>query len=205
MARALRWLLAGLLAIPVVVIGASPCLACSCAAEPLRARLAHADVAFEGRVTDSRAAPAGTIQVLAVDGVYQGDLPPEVELFAQIGQGVVHSCAVLLPTGSTVGVVADRNDDGTYSTNVCLLTTPASLARALGPARPPSASPREGPPAAPAATDAPIGLPAWLVAVLGALGGLVLIGGTVAAGPRLAACRERRARPAPDADEPAGA
>jgi hypothetical protein len=192
MARALRTLVALVLAVPIVLATASPCLACSCAPLDVAATLEDRDVvAFVGEVVAQRGAEGGTIQGMRVDGVFQGELGPEVALFAQIGQDVVNSCAILLPTDTRVAVIARPNPDGSYSTDVCSLVTEADLRAVVGPPRPPDPALTIAPPPRGATTvgEGPE-LPFWVVASLGAVAGVVLIG----LGTRVAGRRDRRVR-----------
>lgn len=198
MARALRTLVALALAFPIVLATASPCLACSCAPLDVGQALQEPGVvAFVGEVVAQRGAQGGTIQGLRVDGVFQGELGPEVALFAQIGQGVVNSCAILLPTQTRVAVIAHPNADGSYSTDVCSLVTEAQLTAVVGPPRPPDPSITASPASTGGRTTPEEGaLPFWLVAVLGALVGAVLIGVGSATG------RWRARHAVTDDDEP---
>jgi hypothetical protein len=189
MPRAVRLLLAMSLAVPTVVLTATPCLACDCAFLPVAQRLEQADVAVVGEVISQRGAQGGTIQVLRVGGVFAGDVGPQIELFAQIGQGIVDSCAVLLPVGRRVALIADRNADGTYTTSACSLVTEAELRKAVGPPLPPgTASPG---PADGARVNDPIVIPGWMVVALGAMLGVVLIAGAMLV-PRWRALRRER-------------
>lgn len=192
MARAVRLFLALALALPAVALTASSCAACECAFIPVPQQLQDADAAIMGEVVSQRGAQGGTIQVFRVDGVFAGEVGPRIELFARIGQGIVDSCAVLLPTDARVAVIADRNADGTYSASACSLVTEAELRKAAGPPLPPDPSivstPTQAPTPAVGAQPPKRELPAWLVILLGASLGTGLIAGTMAV-PRWRAVR----------------
>lgn len=204
MARAVRLFLLVALALPAVALTASPCLACDCAFLPVSKQLRDADVAIVGEVVSQRGAQGGTIQVFRVDGVFTGEVGPQVELFARIGQGIVDSCAVLLPADARVAVIADRNADGSYSASACSLVTEAELRTAVGRPLPPDPSIVSTPTLPPALTQQPATreLPAWLVILLGASLGTGLIAGTMAV-PRWRAVRGASSgqRPPGEVDE----
>jgi hypothetical protein len=186
MARAARPLAALLLATSIALVTATPCAACSCVQASTSSLLEDADAAFVGEVVTQRAVTGGTIQVLRVDGVYEGDLGPQVALFARLGQGVVDTCAVLLPTETRIGVIATRNADGTYSTGLCAITTVRALRMAGGRPRPPDPSIALVPPAGGGPPEAAAPRSSGAVVLAGAL----LVAGLVA----MASVRERTRR-----------
>jgi len=182
--RTTRLLLVLLLATPMVLATAPACQACSCAPASAEAALAGADIAFVGEVISQREAFGGTIQVLRVDGVFKGHVGPRLELFASIGGGVVSDCAILLPTGGPVAVIARRDPGGRWVTDACSMTTERALRTAAGPPRPPDAASPSPTPAAGQSAGSSEPLPGWLVAVLGGLGGVALMAAWVAWGRR---------------------
>ncbi|HEY7478399.1 MAG TPA: hypothetical protein VIB62_09190 [Actinomycetota bacterium] len=162
-----------------VIAGANPCLACSCASTRPAEVLADADAAFVGRAVETRVDDEGTTQVFEVDGVYRGELGPTVEVWAQIGTGVVDSCAVTFPEGERRALVLSR-DGGRWTTSICSLITETQLERIVGEPRPPSgpADPPEPPASGPPGVVSSArqdGVPPWSILLLGAL---IAIGGT---------------------------
>jgi hypothetical protein len=193
MARAVRVLLALVLSTPILLVSAGGCAACSCATESAQAMIDHADAAFAGRIVSQRGAPNGTIQILHVAAVYKGSIGPQVELIARIGEGVVGDCAVLLPTGSRVAVVADRNPDGSYSTSTCWLVRERTLRATAGTPTPPDPDIGLPVPSVPVPA-ASASVPWWLVALAGGAVGTALIAISLRAGRR----REQRTDPPED-------
>lgn len=172
-----------------VVLSATPCLACSCVPRPPAKALADADAAFVGEVIGERSVSGGTMQRFRVDEVYAGTLAPEVEVHAQIGSGVVSSCAVLFSGGHEVALILATDEQGRLMTSSCSLITVAEMRRVGGEPRPPEAAvasvapPTSGTVAAEGGADG-AALPWWQVALSGLAIGLVLIGVSMVAGKR---------------------
>ena len=173
-----------------IVAGAGPCFACSCAAMTTAAKLRDADAAFVGRVIETATDAEGTTQTFEVDGVFEGELGPTVDVWAEIGTEGGNTCAVVFPEGERRALVLSRSD-GHWTTTVCSLVTEEELTRVAGSPRPPTeeaAPPLDSP--VPSVTSSSDGgtMPRWSSPILGALVGIAVIWLTL----MLASRRERR-------------
>ena len=181
MRRLGRVLTATLLATTVLVVGsAAPCAACSCAGSPTPgAVIEESDLVFVGEVVGDRLVGLGTAQRFRVDQVFKGAMPPEVEIYTDIGPTMVNSCAVLFSPGEPVAVALSRVGDGTYQTSTCALISIATLERIAGEGSPPD--PAATFPAIPAANEGQrtAWRPAWWM-IVGA--GLLLAVALIAIG-----------------------
>ena len=110
----------------LVALGAAPsALALDCPNVPLEERLAAADVAFVGRVTEERpAAGTGVVYRFTVDQRVKGELGREVEVHT--GEPLVDAADEPLVHDEALGVLA-RLDGATIVTESCLLTDPGAL------------------------------------------------------------------------------
>ena len=110
----------------VAALAAAPgALALDCANVPLEERLAAADVAFVGRVTDERAADGtGVVYRFVVDQRVKGSLGREVEVHA--ATRLVDAADEPLVHDEALGVLA-RLDGARIETESCLLTDPGAL------------------------------------------------------------------------------
>ena len=96
MGRPTRLLVALVLATPLALVGTAHAGTCACGGEVSPARaIEDADAALLGEVVSDRLVADGTLQRVRVDEVYAGSLPPQIEVYAQIGPGVVGPCAML--------------------------------------------------------------------------------------------------------------
>ena len=195
MSRFLRLLIALAIAAPALVSMAGPAVACSCVSQPARKVLATADAVVAAHVVGEQPIGATTTDsIVAVDGVYQGDVDATIVVRSDIGFGGASSCAVLYPVGSKVDpLVLHRLDDGTYQTSICAFLSRAEVVGLVGAARPPppqpSATPTSSPP--PVATEA-TGL-SWPAV----LGGLLLAVVAIALLLRRSGRRSKRRRRTP--------
>ncbi len=197
-ARTIRLVVAAAVAAGALIATASPGLACSCVASTAAEKLETAEAAFVGRVVESSTDAEGTTQVFEVDGVYKGALGPTVEVWAQIGTGVMSSCAVVFPEGDRVALVISRSG-GRWTTDGCSLVTEAQLTRLAGSPSPPTgttAPPPSSP--TPVVTTASDGraVPRWSLPILGVLLAIAVIWLTLV----LASRRGRRPGVVPGAD-----
>jgi hypothetical protein len=172
MARALRFLLATAIALPLLVATGGRAIACSCAPQSPHQTIRQADAIVAGHVTEQvQRDPTTTNTTVAVDGVYRGSVPAEITLVASLGNSGGSSCAVLYPLGSEVDpLVLHAVGDGTYEVSVCSLLDAAAVHARLGDAAPPAplaSSVATPPPAATVPADRGISWPA-------VLGGLAL-------------------------------
>ena len=174
------------------VLAAAPrCLACDCVFQPPAKIVAGADAVFIGEVTaETPVDPVTTIQTFEVRKVFKGVVLSRIDVVAQIGPGGGSPCAVSFPAGSQVVVAVHRNDDGSWSSDACSVLTVAAMKKVAGPGR----APKPAPPS-PSATSTPsrlpapgagAGFPGWLVPLLGAAGGTLLIALSILAGGRRA-------------------
>jgi hypothetical protein len=193
MTRAVRLAVAIAIAAPAVLASAPPCAACTCPFASAAVVVDQADVAFAGVVVSDWGAAGGTIQRVRVRAVYEGEVGPRADVFAAIGSGVVEDCAVLLPRGVRVAVVADRRPDGTLVTGTCQLMREAVLRRVSGPPHAPDPAIRLP---TPVATAAEARRPTWalVLAVVAVLLLLALVA--------VAMVRRREPVEPPEASEP---
>ena len=186
-ARTVRVLVAVAIAGVALIAGAAPCFACSCAATTTGAKLRDADEAFVGRVIETVTDGEGTTQTFEVDGVFEGELGPTVDVWAASGD----TCAVFFPEAERRALVLTRSE-GRWTTSVCSLVTEAALTRVAGPPRPPTeeAAPPPGSPV-PSVTSSSDGggaVARWSTPILGVLVGIAAIWLTLV----LMSRRERR-------------
>jgi len=190
--RRARVLAAALLVTPLLVVGAAtPCAACSCTGPATPGGVIdEADLVFVGEVVGDRLVGQGTAQRFRVDRVFKGAMPPEVEIYTDIGPSMVNSCAVLFSPGEPVAVALSRVDGGTYQASACALISIPTLERIAGPGSPPD--PGAVFPAIPAANEGqrPAWRPSWWM-ILGA--GLALAVVLIAVGSARNRRRDDRA------------
>jgi hypothetical protein len=183
-----------------IVVSASPCRACDCAARTPAEIVRQADRAFVGRVVDETVSANGTTQTFQVVAVYKGALGPTVDLWAEVGTNSLSSCAVLFPQHERVAVAMNVDAQGRWTTTSCSYLTEAQLREAAGPPHPPTgavSSPTASP--LPTASETPAvapdlgrdrsrpkGVPLWLVIILGVFGAVSAIGASLLAGGRRA-------------------
>jgi hypothetical protein len=160
----------------VVVLGASPAFACSCASGAVEPRLADADAAFVGVAAVAPFEPAAGEEPTAqetwefdVTDVYKGQLQPRIFVITPQSGG---ACGLdTVAVGDDVGMLLYRDEiDGSkWTTNLCAQVEPAELRAAGEPHEPISAA---TPAAVPDRND-----PEWgLIAILaGALVATALI------------------------------
>jgi len=179
-------------AMPMTLAATAHAGTCTCGDEVSPERALHdADAALVGEVLSDRLVADGTLQRVRVDEVYVGDLPPRIEVYARIGQGVVGPCAVLFSGGQQVAMILRADPLGRLTQDACSMVSVDQLRRIGGTARPPdptAVSPPTGDPA-PVGGELPARMPAWQVGVIGLVVALLLIAGSVA----LTARRDRRA------------
>jgi hypothetical protein len=184
-----------------ILVTASPCRACDCAARTPAEIVRQADRAFVGRVVDETVSANGTTQTFQVVAVYKGALGPTVNLWVEVGTNNLSSCAVLFPRHERVAVAMTVDAQGRWTTTSCSYLTQAQLREAAGPPHPPTgavSSPTASP--LPTASQTPAvasdlgrdrsrrnGVPLWLVIVLGVFGAVSAIGASLLAGGRHAA------------------
>jgi hypothetical protein len=174
-------------ALPLLVAGAAPCLACDCVPRTPGEVVEDSDVVFVGEVVGDRLVGDGTAQRFRVERVYAGAVPPEVEVYADIGPGAVSSCAVLFAPGDRVAVALSRAETGPYpyQTSGCSLISVGTLERIAGEGRPPDPS-ATFPQIAPVneGQEPPWFLPGWAIVALGATLALGLMALSIARGRR---------------------
>ena len=141
--------------------------------------MAAADAALIGEVMSDRLVQDGTMQRVRVEQVYVGDLPPEIEVYAPIGSGIVDPCGVLFSGGHPVAMVLTADATGRLSQDACSLLDVATLRAVGGAARPPDSravAPATQPPIGTASAGVGAGsLAGWQIASLGALAAVALI------------------------------
>jgi hypothetical protein len=122
----------------VVVLGAAPAYACTCAGGALAPRLADADAAFVGTAV---AAPDESVPSDRADGlvtwefavsdVYKGQLQARIPVLTPLPGG---ACGLdTVDVGDEVGMLLQRDDADAslWTSNLCALVEPAEL-RASG-------------------------------------------------------------------------
>jgi hypothetical protein len=179
---------------PALVLGASPCAACTCVPRTPEQLLRHADAAFVGEVVDQQVIDeVTTVQTFRVRSVFKGTLGPTVQMIAPLGSGGGGSCGILYGAGE-VAVILHRLGDG-WTTDVCSRITAAQLTKVapspVPPVPEPSGSTTPIVPVAPVG-DASGGL-GWQAAVVGLLVGVAAIALALSLGGR----RDRANGPLP--------
>src|SRR5437867_4071247 len=173
-----------------MVVTASPCLACDCAARTPAEIVRQADRAFVGRVVDQTVTANGTIQTFQVAAVFKGALGPTVDLWAEVGTSSFSSCAVLFPQHERVAVAMSVDAQGRWTTTSCAYLTEAQLRDVAGPPHAPTQAMSPPPTTAgPVPTQTPAAIPnpgrdrsrrdsvpLWLVILLGFFGAVSAIG-----------------------------
>ncbi len=117
---------AGLLTVLAALVVAPGALALDCPNVPLEERLAAADVAFVGRVTDERPAAGGSgvVYRFVVDQRVKGSVGREIEVHA--ARRLVDAADEPLVRDEALGVLA-RLAGARVETESCLLTDPGAL------------------------------------------------------------------------------
>ena len=106
-------------------MAAPQALALDCPNTPLEERLAEADAAFVGRVTDERGGPADEIVYrFLVDQKVKGPVGREVEVVSTVP--LVDAADKAIVHDEALGVMANL-DGARLSTESCLLTDPGAL------------------------------------------------------------------------------
>jgi hypothetical protein len=177
-----------------VALAATPVWACSCTSGSPKVLVSQADAALIGEVVADRPVADGTIQEVEVHDVFEGVLPPTIQIHASIGSGVIDPCAVLFSGGHEVALVLRADDRGRLVQDACALLSVAELRRVGGRARPPDPDAAQPSQAPPVVGSSSVGEPAgplgwWQITGLGALGAIALIAAAVVGG-RLRAARE---------------
>jgi hypothetical protein len=118
--------LAALAAALAMLAGAPPAFALDCPNVPLDERLAAAEVAFVGRVTDERAASTGggAVYRFVVDQRVKGPVGREIEVSA--AESLVDAADRPLVHDEALGVMASVEGARIVTTS-CLLTDPGAL------------------------------------------------------------------------------
>jgi hypothetical protein len=136
----------------IVMFGASPAHACSCAPASVREYAERSDVVFVGTITTMESGPAGSNVVygVEVDQVFKGDVSRETGVVTA-SQGT--ACGLPdLPEGKPLFFFATGSTSDSLSVNSCdgtgsALVTAQAVTAALGEPREPStASDRRGSP-----------------------------------------------------------
>ena len=107
-----------------VLVLAPPAHALDCPNVPLEERIAAADAAFVGRVTERRPAAGGVVYRMLVDQPVKGPVGREVEV--RSAAPLVDDLDEPLVLDEAVGVLA-RLDGARLVTESCLLTDPGAL------------------------------------------------------------------------------
>jgi hypothetical protein len=134
-----RVLVAGAIVAGAVLTQAQPAFACTCGPLPARRLIRQADATVAGHVVDEQVVdPTHTRSLLAVDGVYRGDVGASLVLVANIGPGGANSCSVLYPVGSSVDpLLLTIREDGAYEIMPCALVSLDEIRAVLGAPLPP--------------------------------------------------------------------
>jgi hypothetical protein len=174
MARVARLAVAIAIVLPLFVATGGRAVACSCVPTTAKRTIHQADAIVAGHVVSQVEADAmNTRTTLVIDGVYKGDVAPEITLVANIGSGGGSSCAVLYPVGATVDpLVLSSHDDGTYVIPTCAFLTLDAVRARLGQAKPPP--PRASPTTGGSLAAAPPSVLDPRISWLAVLGGLVM-------------------------------
>jgi hypothetical protein len=114
-----------LVACAAALVAAPQALALDCPNTPLEERLAAADAAFVGRLTDERGGPANeTVYRFLVDQRVKGPVGREVEVVSAVP--LVDAADNAIVHDEALGVMANLSG-ARLSTEPCLLTDPGAL------------------------------------------------------------------------------
>ncbi len=187
--RIARLVIALVFSVASLAIVITPASACSCVSRPAGKILRGADAVLVGEVVGDRLVQDGTIQRVRVDEVFVGTLPPEIEVYAAIGPGIVDTCSVLFSGGHEVAMVLEEDAPGRLSQSLCSMLSVDDVRRLGGTPRPPdpdAIAPTQPPPVVGTDAEDDALLAWWQVVGLGALAAAALIGGSTLAGLRRA-------------------
>ncbi|MEX0984507.1 MAG: hypothetical protein WD096_05610 [Actinomycetota bacterium] len=186
--RIARLVLALVFSVASLVIVTTPAFACSCVSQPAGMIIRDADAVLVGEVVGDRLVQDGTMQRVRVDEVFVGTLPPEIEVYAAIGPGIVDTCSVLFSGGHEVAMVLEEDAAGRSWQSLCSMLSVEDVRRLGGTPRPPdpdAVAPTQTPPVVDTEAEGAL-LAWWQVVGLGALAAAALMGGSILAGLRRA-------------------